>query len=451
MNQYPFSQEEWEACIKVLTALKEDPFNNPDNLQFKTLITSIHKKAKKDIRKSVHDEKIEKDIVIKKQTTIVSNAHDNTTFYSHQTENTGTYTELNIPVRCYACSEEYKQLHSFYHRLCPKCAEVNYYYRQLETNFEHFQVVITGGRVKIGYATALKFLRSKAKVLITTRFPANAWEQFSKEPDFECWQQNLTIYGLDLRNLKAVYQFVDYCRDTFQHIDILVNNAAQTIKYTTEYYQPLIAKEQQYLLEFRSPKILANETPPTIEDNQLLSTTPQQSIPINRFGQPVDYRDKNSWNSKLEEIGLEELLEVNLINHISPYLMISELKALILKSPQEYRFIINVTSSEGQFSYGNKTVFHPHTNMTKAALNMLTRTSGADFVKEKIYMNAVDVGWVSTGAYEAKRARLFDNLQIPPLDSVDGAMRIIHPILETQNGNTELYGKLLKNYRVVDW
>lgn len=451
MNQYPFNQEEWEACIKVLNALKEDPFNNPDNLQFKTLITSIHKKAKKDIRKTTHDEKVEEDFELKKQTTIVTNAHDNTTFYSHQTSNTGKYTDLNISAKCYACNTEYNQLHFFYHRLCPNCAEEHYHYRQLETNFEDFQVIITGGRVKIGYATALKFLRSKAKVLVSTRFPATAWELFSKESDFEVWQQNLTIYGLDLRNLKAVYQFVDYCRETLSHIDILVNNAAQTIKYTTEYYQPLIQKEQQYLIDFKNPKLLANETPPIIEQNQLLSATSPQSIPMNRFGQPVDYRDKNSWNSKLEEIELEELLEVNLINHISPYVMISGLKKLILKSEKEHRFIINVTSSEGQFSYGNKTIFHPHTNMTKAALNMLTRTSGADFVKEKIYMNAVDVGWVSTGAYEAKRARLFDNLQIPPLDSVDGAMRIIHPILETQNGNAELYGKLLKNYRVVDW
>lgn len=172
---------------------------------------------------------------------------------------------------------------------------------------------------------------------------------------------------------------------------------------------------------------------------------------LNRFGQPVDYREKNSWNSTLTEIGLEELLEVNLINHISPYILISELTALMQQSKHPQQFIINVTSSEGQFSYANKTVHHPHTNMTKAALNMLTRTSAADYVNKNIFMNSVDVGWISTGANEEKRARLFDNLMIPPLDSVDGAMRIIHPILEIKNGNTQLYGKLLKNYKEVDW
>jgi NAD(P)-dependent dehydrogenase (short-subunit alcohol dehydrogenase family) len=145
------------------------------------------------------------------------------------------------------------------------------------------------------------------------------------------------------------------------------------------------------------------------------------------------------------------LIEVNLINHISPYILISELTDLMAKSTYNERFIINVTSSEGQFSYVNKTVFHPHTNMTKAALNMLTRTSASDYVEKSIFMNSVDVGWVSTGAHEAKRQRLFDNLQIPPLDSVDGAMRIIHPILEIKQGNRDLYGKLLKNYQVVDW
>jgi NAD(P)-dependent dehydrogenase (short-subunit alcohol dehydrogenase family) len=311
--------------------------------------------------------------------------------------------------------------------------------------------VITGGRVKIGYATALKCLKAGAKVLISTRFPALAWAQFAEEPDFDIWKKNLTLYGLDLRNLNAVHQFTEYCKQNLPYLDILINNAAQTIKYPAEYYQPFIQKENLLLQQFQNPHLLGNQTPISAKQAHLLAAAQPNELKINRFGQPVDFREKNSWNATLTEIGLEELLEVNLINHISPYLLISELSGLMMQSIHNQHFIINVTSSEGQFSYANKTIHHPHTNMTKAALNMLTRTSAAEYVEKQIYMNSVDVGWISTGAHEAKRQKLFDTLKIPPLDSVDGAMRILHPILEIQKGHLELFGKLLKNYQMVEW
>jgi len=454
MKQYPFTPQEWETCLKVLESLKENPFENPDNQRFKTIITSIHKKAKKETRKSEYEVKKQEDIAKMQQTTIISNAQDNTTFYTHQeTQSEQTFQNLHIPRNCYACGKEYNELHFFYHKLCPSCAILNYNYRQLEPDFEGYQVVLTGGRVKIGYATALKFLRAKAKVLMTTRFPAIALEQLGKEPDFEVWKNNVIVYGLDLRNVKGVYEFTTYCKQHFAAIDILINNAAQTIKYTPEYYQPLIEQEQKQLIALKNPHLLPNPTPIHSDFNPELlpQFVEKESISLNRFGQPVDHRDKNSWNSTLEEISLEELLEVNFINHISPYLLISELKPLMQQSSHKEQFIINVTSSEGQFSYANKTIHHPHTNMTKAALNMLTRTSAADFAQNNIYMNAVDVGWISTGAHEEKRNKLFENLQIPPLDSVDGAMRIIQPILEVKNGHSELYGKLFKNYEIVEW
>jgi NAD(P)-dependent dehydrogenase (short-subunit alcohol dehydrogenase family) len=452
MTQYPFSSEEWAACMKVLTALKDDPFNNPDNQQFKTLVTAIHKKAKKEIHKTHASTQRHDDLEKLQQTTIIANAQENTTLYTHKIADTeGGYSELHTPRKCYVCNQPYMQLHFFYHRLCPDCAELNYGFRELKPSFAEFHVVITGGRVKIGYATTLKFLRAGANVLVSTRFPALAWEQLSKEPDFEDWKDKVTVYGLDLRNIKAVYQFIDFCKQTLPCVDILINNAAQTIKYPLDYYQPLIEQEKRGLLRFDNPKLLGNDTPIGLKQEQLSMPTLWEDIKTNRFGQPIDYREKNSWNSTLAEIGLEELLEVNFINHISPYILIAELSDLMSKSTQKQRFIINVTSSEGQFSYKNKTVFHPHTNMTKAALNMLTRTSAADYVEKQIYINSVDVGWISTGAHEEKRARLFDSLKIPPLDSVDGAMRIMHPILEILKGRRDLFGQLFKNYRVVEW
>ncbi len=453
MDEFPFSPAEWEACLKVLKALQEDPFHNPDNQAFKTLFSSIHKKVRKASRNHALQEQLARqDAELIKSTSIVKNAINNTTHYRHEAQRGTAYGELNSPENCYVCNNPYQQLHFFYHRLCPACAEENYAYRQLPVDLRGWQFIITGGRVKIGYATALKCLQSGAKVLLTTRFPALAWEQFSQEPDFQEWRDRLTIYGLDLRNLKAVDTFCQYCFENLAHLDVLINNAAQTIKYPDTYYQPLIQREGHLLKAHANPQLLGNPTPVAAPQAQLMTPQNWQELPLNRFGQPIDFREKNSWNATLTEIGLEELLEVNLINHISPYVLISALTPLLEKNPRPETFIVNVTSSEGQFSYSNKTPHHPHTNMTKAALNMLTRTSAAEYVERNIFMNAVDVGWVSTGANEEKRSRLFDQLRIPPLDSVDGAMRTLHPIVEIAfKGRKDLFGKLLKNYHEVEW
>lgn len=126
------------------------------------------------------------------------------------------------------------------------------------------------------------------------------------------------------------------------------------------------------------------------------------------------------------------------------------MKPLFEYSDFKERFIINVTSSEGIFSYVNKTIFHPHTNMTKAALNMMTLTSAKEFADRNIYMTSVDVGWISTGAKESLRKKQFEEGYIPPLDSVDGASRILDPIIQGIKGNI-IFGILLKNYKKTEW
>jgi NAD(P)-dependent dehydrogenase (short-subunit alcohol dehydrogenase family) len=448
-----FTDAEWAACLKVLHHLKEHPYDNPDNEQFKTLITGIYKQARKTVRKETEQHRRAEDLVVLFNTRIAQDAIANTaTFSVAEESNVHTYQEVKRQVNCYICGAGYREVHFFYNRLCPACAEFNYAQRSVAADLTGRNVILTGGRVKIGYAAALKFLRNGANLVLTTRFPALALEQLQQEPDYAEWQDRLLLYGLDLRNLKAVDTFIRDMRQHFGHLDILVNNAAQTIQYPAAYYQPLLQKEQQLLLHAPSDQLLPNTTPlagalalPEATASELPGFTP------NRFGQPVDPRDKNSWNATLEEVDTYELLEVNLINHISPYLLIRELMPLFRASVQAQKFIINVSSSEGQFSYDRKTIFHPHTNMTKAALNMLTRTSAPQLLDEGVYMNSVDVGWVSTGAVERLRTVQFEQGYIPPLDPVDGAARILHPIAELLQGGEAWSGVLLKNYRKVDW
>lgn len=453
-NIYPFSSAEWDTCLKVLSFLKDDPFNNPDNDQFKALITKIKKNSRKQLRKDSYSSKKAADIAVLKKSVVVSNALDGNSVYSsnNNTEPLEAYSKLNIPKNCYCCNTSFKSAHFFYNRICPACAELNYAKRDLKMDLTGHVAIITGCRVKIGYATTLKLLRAGATVIGTTRFPGLALNAFKKETDYNDWQNQLHLYGLDLRDLKQIDVFIDYFKDRFNHLEILINNAAQTIRYPDNYYLPLVSEEIKLLASHTNASIVPNATA-VIGEVKLLevNSAPELAdMPLTRFGQPVDNRDKTSWNSKLEEVSLMELLEVNLINQIAPYHLIKALKPLMLNSEIKKRHIINVTSSEGIFSYSNKTEFHPHTNMTKASLNMMTRTSGADFEKDQIYMNSVDVGWISTGAKETLRKKQFDRAYVPPLDSVDGASRIMDPIYAVMQGE-KIYGSLLKNYKVNNW
>ena len=154
----------------------------------------------------------------------------------------------------------------------------------------------------------------------------------------------------------------------------------------------------------------------------------------------------------MDEVGAQEMLEVQLVNSVAPFLLNSRLKPLMTRSPFGRRFIVNVSAMEGQF-YRHKTVYHPHTNMAKAALNMMTRTSGDDYAKDGIYMNSVDTGWVTEENPGDRRVHKQENLGFyPPLDIIDGMARIYQPIAEgINNQETPVYGKFLKDYGECRW
>lgn len=449
-----FTQKEWEDCIKVLKILKDNPLDNPDNQLLGTLITKIYKQVRKSKRTKNYSEKREKDLGVLLNTTVNKNALAGMSLFADEESGAkkGGFTKLEMSRQCYCCNQPYDSAHFFYARLCPECAVDNYAGRFENADLAGRKVILTGGRVKIGYATALRLLRNNATVVVTTRFPALAWSQFEQEEDYQHWKENLTVYGLDLRNLHAIHAFVSFYTERFDSLDILINNAAQTIQYPGDYYLPIIEREEKAIRALGTVRNLVENKTPVTQVIQSLDDPDfeQVSLPLNRFGQPVDFREKTSWNSILDEISVQELLEVNLINQIAPYLLIKELKPWFKKSRFTDKFIVNVTSSEGLFSYENKTKFHPHTNMTKAALNMLTRTSAGEFASDQIYMSCVDVGWISTGAKESLRIKQFEQGYIPPLDAVDGASRIFHPILKGLE-KEYLYGVLLKNYKVSDW
>lgn len=456
MNQQQFTKEEWEACIKVLNFAKENPHDVPDELLFKGLITKIHKQAKKNIAKVNAQQKRANDFAKVQQTGI---------FKTHQAQKNQEKISINKEEKltqlegshtCYVCSTSYNQLHSFYHLLCPICAKQNYQKRFQKADFTNYTVLITGGRIKIGLATALHFLRSGAKVIVTSRFPKAALLTYEKENDFDQWKERLEVYGLDFRDILSVEKFTYFIQKKYTSLEIIINNAAQTIKRETDYYVPLLKKEQEQLPEYLQKllgKFQESQVPLIEARNQKFLGNPMLYPPqrFNYDGQATDLRDKNSWVLPLEEVSTEELVEVHLINSVAPFILNGQLKKMLKKSPFFKRFIINVTSKEGIFTENLKKEFHPHTNMSKAAMNMMTLTSAEDYTKENIYMNSVDPGWASHENPIQIQQKMNAKGFVPPLDFIDSASRILDPIIQGLESEEPIYGKLLKNYQEITW
>jgi NAD(P)-dependent dehydrogenase (short-subunit alcohol dehydrogenase family) len=456
-----FTSEELKVCLKVLQEISEDPLVMNENERFKGLIAKIHRQAKKNNGRNLRRQQKADDQKMKSSTAIVRARQGVTPAIDSATQIIGSLQKTSP---CYICKQPFTEVHFFYHSLCPACASFNYQKRQQRTNLKGRVALLTGGRIKIGWQTALRLLRDGARVILTTRFPRDCAERFSKEEDFTEWGKRLQIYALDLRLLPEVETFAQHLLHQETALDIIINNAAQTIKRPLAFYQHLLEKEQQsvHLLPDELQKLLpANSprlSPPVDEPVRLPKVLAGHSdyFPKDLFdndGQQLDLRPVNSWSMALDEVSTIEMLEVQLVNAVAPFILNSRLKPLLKSSRFERRFIINVSAMEGQFSRLNKTSFHPHTNMAKAALNMMTRTSAADYAGDGIFMNSVDTGWITDENPYPKSTRLREeNHFYTPLDAIDGMARIYDPIVQgIEQAAEPLYGHFLKDYVPHPW
>jgi NAD(P)-dependent dehydrogenase (short-subunit alcohol dehydrogenase family) len=458
------SPNELETCLNVLQMVANARGTIPRSDRFNSLVSKVYREGKRIDVLNERRRQIDEDRAVMATTAMVQIQRDAVSAATALLPSaTPTVRTLNQPESCYICKADFTEVHFFYHLLCPKCAAYNYEMRALSADLRGRTALVTGGRVKIGHQMVLRLLRDGAKVLVVTRFPNAAARRLHAEPDSLDWCDRVHIYGLDLRNIPAVESFARHLLETEPFIDIIIHNAAQTIRRPNGFYQDLVAQEQrpQDTLSLEARNLVRQQSPSTlaISDSSALLPAVMEGVtdvlPADKLEdneERADSRLTNSWLLRLDEVSAPEMLEVQLVNSVAPFLLNSRLKPLLLRAPHSRRFIVNVSAMEGQFSR-NKTVFHPHTNMAKAALNMMTRTSGDDYARDHIYMTSVDTGWVTDENPTIKREKIQEERGFfAPLDIIDGMARIYHPVAQGINDDAEpFFGVFLKDFAPCPW
>ena len=470
--------ERMRIALEVIAQLEELPLEHPDALQIQRATAGLYKSVKLRRRAEKRAEILAHDneVTARTATGATGRIDDETAGIPLVSKVRGAIAgELKQPRGCYVCKTRFTLVDAFYHQLCPDCAAFNHARRDARTDLTGKRALLTGGRAKIGMYIALRLLRDGAHTTITTRFPNDAVRRFAAMEDSGDWLHRLRIVGIDLRDPAQVMALAESVAEAGP-LDILINNACQTVRRSPQAYAPLVAGEREALPAGPLPEVLtlgrAGDTvapvsaitsgthwQPTPDTVSALALTARSATPdriatgtaIDAGGLVPDLHETNSWIQAVQEVDPIELLEVQLCNQTAPFILVGRLRAAMAASDAKRTYVVNVSAMEGQFGRGYKGAGHPHTNMSKAALNMLTRTSAQEmFEADRILMTAVDTGWITDERPHPDKMRLADVGFHAPLDLVDGAARVYDPIVRGEAGE-DLFGVFLKDYAPAAW
>ncbi|MEU1300431.1 SDR family NAD(P)-dependent oxidoreductase [Streptomyces shenzhenensis] len=469
--------ERLAVCLDVLAELDRIEVDHPDAIRVRRATSHIYRTVKQRRRQERRAAKTAHDKTVTEATATGSaqRIDDETEgiLPSSATETGRIAGILQRPRSCYICKQRYIEVDYFYHQLCRACAAENRDRREARADLTGKRALLTGGRAKIGMYIALRLLRDGAHTTITTRFPNDAVRRFKAQPDSDEWIHRLKIVGIDLRDPAQVVALADSVAAAGP-LDILINNAAQTVRRSPQAYSELVAAESAPLPAGELPAAevigafgsgavaalpVAGGGALTAEDVTGLALVSGSAsleriaagTAIDAGGLVPDLHDTNSWIQSVDEVTPVELLEVQLCNSTAPFILISRLRPAMAASPARRTYVVNVSAMEGVFSRGYKGAGHPHTNMAKAALNMLTRTSAQEmFDNDRILMTAVDTGWITDERPHPDKVRLAEAGFHAPLDLIDGAARVYDPVVRGEAGE-DLYGVFLKDYAPGKW
>ncbi|WP_197374009.1 SDR family oxidoreductase [Mycolicibacterium baixiangningiae] len=470
-------------CLEVLADIESLPPEHPDAVVVRRATASVFKSVKKARRDAKRDAVAAADQAITAATATGAPGRidDETQGLPLTSTAGGAVAGTLLRSRaCYMCKNRYTLVDAFYHQLCPECAALNHAKRDARTDLEGRSALLTGGRAKIGMYIALRLLRDGAHTTITTRFPNDAVRRFASMPDSADWLHRLRVTGIDLRDPAQVVALADTVAAQGP-LDILINNAAQTVRRPPGSYAALVEAERTPAPEIvdvisfdrvsdahpaaLAGSLAAHHTPhapsypgssPRVTELALAarSASPDRiaaGTAIDAGGLLPDTASINSWTQRVHEVDAMELLEVQLCNQTAPFILVSRLRPAMAASSFRRKYVVNVSAMEGQFSRAYKGPGHPHTNMAKAALNMLTRTSAAEMLeRDGILMTAVDTGWITDERPHPTKLRLAEEGFHAPLDLVDGAARVYDPIVRGESGE-DLHGCFLKDYSPSNW
>ncbi|MBT1001820.1 SDR family NAD(P)-dependent oxidoreductase [Paenarthrobacter sp. DKR-5] len=482
-NSSELSDDDIQTCLRVLSEIHVLDEDHPDYVAVRRATGKMFKAVKKHRRTTKRDEMAAADraVIALTATAAPDRIDDETRGNKLASSATGAVAgTLQRSRACYICKQHYTLVDAFYHQLCPECAAFSHAKRDARTDLTGKRALLTGGRAKIGMYIALRLLRDGAHTTITTRFPKDAARRFAAMEDSADWIHRLRIVGIDLRDPSQVIALADSVAEAGP-LDILINNAAQTVRRSPNAYQPLVDAEDAPLpavarAENGGPELVtfghAHDKHPIAiagslsghpalaadEVTALALSTGSASLEriaagtaIDAGGLVPDLDTINSWTQAVEQVDPLEMLEVQLCNVTAPFLLVSRLRPAMARSAARRKYVVNVSAMEGQFSRRYKGPGHPHTNMAKAALNMMTRTSAEEMLTtDGILMTAVDTGWITDERPHYTKVRLAEEGFHAPLDLVDGAARVYDPIVQGEEG-TDLYGCFLKDYKPSPW